>query len=80
MTFWHEVNGIRYNSRAMSGSLQTEAATLDDYRAIVRRAYGTLRGVTVGQMCCECIECPCTFGRSAFCNCICHDHEEGGQA
>ncbi len=48
MTFWHEVNGIRYSSRALHESLLVEASTFDGYRAIVRRAYGSLRGIIFG--------------------------------
>lgn len=49
MTFWHEVNGRRYSSRALADSLRAEAATLVGYRAVVRRAYGSLRGVKFGE-------------------------------
>ena len=36
----HTVNGKHYDSRGVDG-----ASTLDDYKRIVREAYGNLRGV-----------------------------------
>lgn len=47
-TFWHEVNGQRYSSRAIGEKLQAEATTAAAYCEIVKRAYGNLRGVTFG--------------------------------
>ena len=47
-TFWHQVNGQRYFSRALHDTLLTEATTMAGYREIVKRAYGNLRGVKFG--------------------------------
>lgn len=50
-SFWHKIRatGQSYSSRGLTTALQIEeATTLDGYRAIVRRAYGNLRGVEFG--------------------------------
>lgn len=47
-TFWHSSNGRIFTSRSLSNDLQAEATTMERYRAIVRRAYGTLRSVKFG--------------------------------
>ncbi len=47
-TFWHSSNGRIYTSRSMSHDLRAEATTMERYRAVVRRAYGSLRGIKFG--------------------------------
>ena len=47
-TFWHSSNGQIFTSRGMSIDLQAEATTMERYRQIVKRAYGSLRGIKFG--------------------------------
>ena len=47
-TFWHTSNGQIFTSRGMSVDLQAEATTMERYRQIVKRAYGSLRGIKFG--------------------------------
>ena len=47
-TFWHSSNGRIFTSRSMTADLQAEATTMERYRQIVKRAYGSLRGVKFG--------------------------------
>jgi len=46
MPFYHTVNGHTYTSRAMINP----PATLAEYRAAVKLAYGSLRGVKFGEL------------------------------
>jgi hypothetical protein len=43
-TFFHIVGGKRYNTRAMDNP----PSTIEEYRDMIRNAYGSLRGVKVG--------------------------------
>lgn len=47
-TFWHTSHGQTFKSRNLSIALQAEATTLERYRQIVKRAYGSLRGIEFG--------------------------------
>ncbi len=42
--FWHKVNGQHYTSIGMS----PEPSTVDEYHALVKEAYGDVRGVLFG--------------------------------
>ena len=42
--FWHIVDGKRYTSAA----LETPPKSLEEYREVLRFAYGSLKGVKVG--------------------------------
>ena len=44
--FWHDINGKHYSSRDCS----PEPATLKEYKAMVRQAYGSLKGVKFGEV------------------------------
>ena len=47
-TFWHISNGFFFHSRDLTIALQAEATTLEQYRQIVKRSYGSLRGIKFG--------------------------------
>ena len=43
--YWHKVNGTVYNTIGLADA----PGSMDEYRQMVRRAYGSLRGVTFGE-------------------------------